>query len=261
MGRLGNKIAIVTGGSKGIGKAISLAFARDGADVVVAARTEAALEEVASEIRGMGRKSLAIVTELGESEQPLVMVNRTLEVFGRIDVLVNNAGVEGPTVEVADMDLEAWNYVLAINLTAAMLCTKYVLKKSMIPQQNGNIINISSGMGRRGSALRSPYSASKAAMIGFTQSLASELGKYHIRVNCIAPGAVEGPRIERVWLERSKALGITFEEVAEKRKSQSPLGKIVKPEEVAALAVFLASEESSGLTGQTISCSAGAWMY
>ena len=259
--RLEGTVAIVTGGGKGIGKAISLAFAKEGADVVVAAEpaAESTLKETASEIKAMGRKSLAIVADLSNPEQPLTMVNRTLEEFGKVDVLVNNGGIEGPTANVADMDLEAWNQVLAVNLTGTMLCCKHVLK-SMVPRHSGIITNISSGMGRRGASLRSPYTASKWGVIGFTQSLAWEVGKYGIRVNCIAPGPVEGERIERVLRERSQVLGITFEELVERRRAESPLHRLVKSEEVAALAVFLASEQSSGITGQTINCSAGIYM-
>jgi len=258
--RLEGKVAIITGGGKGIGRAISLAFAREGANVVVAARTESALKEVASEIEAIGRKSLAVVTDLSDPEQSLAMVDRTLEEFGKVDVLVNNSGIEGPTASVVDMDLEAWNQVLAVNLTGTMLCAKHALKKSMIPRQNGIIINISSGMGRRGFGLRSPYSASKWGIIGFTQALAWEVGGCGIRVNCIVPGPVEGDRLERVLREKSKVLGITFEEIMQSTKARSALGRMVKPEEVAALAVFLASEQSSSITGQTINCCAGTFM-
>jgi len=257
--RLEGKVAIVTGGGKGIGRAISLAFAREGADVVVAARTVSALKEVASEIEALGRKSLAVVTDLSDPEQALAMVDKTLEEFGKVDVLMNNSGIAGPTATVADMELEVWNQVLAVNLTGAMLCAKHVLKKSMIPRQSGVIINMSSGMGRRGVGLRSPYSTSKWAIIGFTQALALEVGRYGIRVNCIAPGPVEGDRTERVLRERSKVLGIAFEEIMESTKASLPLGRMVKPEEVAELAVFLACDQSSGITGQTIN-SAGISM-
>ena len=259
--QLEGKVAIVTGGGKGIGRAISLAFAREGADVVVAARTESSLKEVAAEIEATGRKSLVVVTDLSKPESPLTLVDRTLEKFGRVDVLVNNSGTEGPIDNVADMDLEGWNELLAVNLTGAMLCARYVLEKSMIPRRSGVIINLSSAAGRKGLPKRSAYSSSKFAIIGFTQSLASEVGKYGIRVNSIAPGAVEGERIERVFNIMAKNLGISYEQIVESSNARAALGRMVKPEEVAALAVFLASEQSSGITGQTINCDAGTNMH
>lgn len=257
---LEGKVAIVTGGGKGIGRAIALAFAREGADVVVAARTEPALKEVASEIEAIGRRSLALVTDLSDPEQALAMVDRTLEKFDRVDVLVNNSGIEGPMMNVADMDLEGWNHMLAVNLTGAMLSAKHVLSKSMLPRQSGVIINISSISGRKGPATRAAYSSSKFGMIGLTQSLASEGGRYGIRVNCIAPGPVEGDRIERVLGHASRTSGRALEEVMQAMSARLPLGRMVKPEEVAALAVFLACDQSSGITGQTINCDAGLEM-
>jgi len=258
--QLEGKIAVVTGGGRGIGKVIALTLAGEGADVVIAARNEAALKETAAEVKAMGRKCLAIVTDQAVDEQVRRMVERTLERFGRVDVLVNNAGIGGPAVSVADMELEAWNQTLAINLTGVMLCTKYILKDDMIPRKSGNIINISSVAGRVGEPHRSPYSASKWGLIGFTQSLAMEVGKCGIRVNCIAPGPVEGERIEWALRQVSKNQGITYEQAVEGEVARTALGRMVKPEEVAALTVFLASEKSAGITGQTINCSAGLLM-
>jgi len=254
------KVVIVTGGGIGIGRAVALAFAREGADVVVAARTESALQEVTSEIKTMGRKSLALVTDLAQPEQVEAMVDKTLKEFGRIDVLVNNSGIEGPMMFVTDMDLEGWNHTLAVNLTGAMLCAQHVLKKSMIAQQSGAIINISSVSGRRGPATRSPYSSSKFGMVGLTQSLSQEVGRYGIRVNCVAPGLVEGDRIERVLKHASQSSGRPYEEIVRTMNARAALGRMVTPEEVAALTLFLASEQSSGITGQTINCDAGLEM-
>ena len=256
--QLEGKVAIITGGGKGIGRAISLGFAGEGADVVVAARTESSLKEVARKIKAMGRKSLAVVTDLSHPEQPRALVELTLAKFGKIDILVNNSGIEGPIMNVAGMDLAGWNELLAINLTGAMLCSRYVLEKSMIPRKSGVIVNITSAAGRRGLPTRSAYSSSKFAMIGFTQSLASEVGRHGIRVNAIAPGAVAGERIERVFKIAAKNAGITYEQVVANSNARSALGRMVKPEEVAALAVFLASEQSGGITGQTINIDAGA---
>jgi len=255
--QLDGRVAIVTGGGIGIGRAIALALAKEGADVVVAARTERALKQVAKEIEGLGRRSLAVVTDLLQPEQPVAIVEKTLAKFGKIDILVNNAGAEGPISNVAEMDLKGWNDLLAVNLTGAMLCSRYVLEKSMIPRKSGVIINISSAAGRKGLPTRSAYSSSKFAIIGFTQSLAAEVGRYGIRVNAIAPGAVEGERIERVFNIAAKNMGISYEQVVANSNARSALGRMVKPEEVADLAVFLASEQSSAITGQTINIDAG----
>lgn len=258
--QLEGKIAVITGGGRGLGKGIALTFAAEGADVVIAARTETALKETAAEIEAMGRKCLAIVTDQSVPEQVRSMVDRTLERFGRVDVLVNNAGIGGPTLSVADMDFEAWKQTLAINLTGAMLCTKYILKDDMIPRRSGNIINISSVSGRMGHANRSPYNASKWGLIGLTQSLALEVGKYGIRVNCIAPGPVVGERIEWAMRQVSKNQGISYEQAVANEVARTALGRMIKPEEVGCLAVFLASDKSAGITGQTINCSAGLRM-
>jgi NAD(P)-dependent dehydrogenase (short-subunit alcohol dehydrogenase family) len=258
--QLEGKIAVITGGGRGLGKGIALTFAAEGSDVVIAARTETALKETAAEIEAIGRKCLAIVTDQAIPEQVRNMVDRTLERFGRVDVLVNNAGIGGPTLSVADMDLEAWKQTLAINLTGAMLCTKYILKDDMIPRRSGNIINISSVSGRMGHANRSPYSASKWGLIGLTQSLALEVGKYGIRVNCISPGPVVGERIEWAMRQVSKNQGISYEQAVANEIARTALGRMVRPEEVGYLAVFLASDKSAGITGQTINCCAGLRM-
>jgi NAD(P)-dependent dehydrogenase (short-subunit alcohol dehydrogenase family) len=258
--QLENKIAIVTGGGRGIGKSIAKVFAAEGADLVIAARTESALKETAAEIEAMGRQCLAIVTDQAAPEQIRGMVDKTLERFGRVDVLVNNAGIGGPSISVADMDLEAWNQTLTINLTGAMLCAKYVLKNDMIPRKSGNIVNISSISGRFGHANRSPYAASKWGIIGLTQTLAMEVGKFGIRVNCIAPGPVEGERIEWAMKKVSQSQGISYEQAVANEVARTALGRMVKPEDVGYLAVFLASDKSFNITGQTVNCSAGLRM-
>jgi NAD(P)-dependent dehydrogenase (short-subunit alcohol dehydrogenase family) len=256
---LKDKVAIVTGGGKGIGRAIALAYAKEGADVVVAARTESALKEVAAEIEAMGRKTLVVVSDFSDNAQPPVVVEKAMEAYGKVDILVNNSGWEGPIMNVHEMDLDGWNRILAINLTASMLCARYVLEKSMISRQSGIIINISSGQGRRGFPKRSAYSSTKFGLIGLTQSLASEVGQYGIRVNCIAPGAVQGERIQRIIETTAKSMGLTPEEYrAKSGDARSPLGRIVTEEEVADLAVYLASDKSSGITGQTINIDAGS---
>jgi NAD(P)-dependent dehydrogenase (short-subunit alcohol dehydrogenase family) len=257
---LKDKIAIITGGGRGIGRAIALALAREGADVVVVARTESELRQVASDIESNGRRSLVVVADISVPEQIEVMVDTAIGEFGRIDVLINNSGIQGPIVTVSDMDLEGWTQTLAVNLTGAMLCAKYVLKKSMIPRRSGVIVNISSASGRRGPANRSPYSSSKFGMVGLTQSLATEVGRQGIRVNCIAPGLVETDLTVRMLREASEQLNRPYERLVASINARTALDRMVTPEEVAALAVFLASEKSSGITGQTVNCDVGLEM-
>jgi NAD(P)-dependent dehydrogenase (short-subunit alcohol dehydrogenase family) len=254
--RLNNKVAIVTGGGVGIGRAISLAFASEGAAVVAAARTLPRLEAVADEIRSGGGRAIAIQTDVSDENQVNKMVAQTLNEYGQVDILVNNSGITGPTINVADIKLDVWNEVLTINLTGAMLCAREVLR-NMLPHRSGNIINISSAAGTRGLPMRSPYCVSKWGIIGLTQTLAIEVGEYNIRVNCIAPGIVEGERIKSVMKARAEATGITYEEIASEMSADAALKRMVAVTEIADAAVFLASDESSGITGQTISVNAG----
>ena len=254
--RLKDRVAIVTGGGVGIGRAIALAFAEEGALLVLASRNQANLEAVAGEIKTKGGRATVIKTDVSDESQVKKMVAQTLSEYGKVDILVNNSGIAGPTAAVADLELGGWNQTLSVDLTGAMLCSREVLK-DMIPRGSGNIINISSLAGRHGMLLRSPYTASKWALVGFTQTLSMEVGGHNIRVNCIAPGAVAGERIENVIRARSEALGVSYEEASKQATSRASLGRFVTSEEIASTAVFLASDESSGITGQTISVDAG----
>jgi len=259
--RLHNKVAIITGGGKGIGRAIASAFAAEGASVVMAARTRAILEEAAEEIRAQGGEAQAIQTDITDERQIERMVAETIQAYGRIDILVNNSGIAGPTARVVDLDLAAWNEVLAIDLTGGMLCAKHVLKH-MIPQKSGVVINIvseggRSGDGRSGYPMRSPYCCSKAGLIALTETLSIEVGEYNIRVNAISPAAVRGERIINVVKGRSEATGLPFEEVMGKLVENYSLKRPAEESEIAAAAVFLASDESSAITGQTLVTNCG----
>ena len=255
--KLNNKVAIVTGGGVGIGEAISLAFASEGATVVVAARTLPRLEAVANGIRSRGGRAIAIQTDVTDESQVRHLVTQTIDEYGQVDILVNNSGIAAPVAKVADVNLDDWNRVLAVNLTGAMLCAKAVLK-NMIARRSGKIINISSEAGISGLPYRSPYSASKWGLIGLSRTLAMEVGKYGIRVNCIAPGPVEGERMDRAIKAVVEASGHTYEEVRNTNIAGAVLKRMVTETEIAGTAVFLASDDSSGITGETISVNAGS---
>jgi len=256
MHELDGKVAIITGGGYGIGKQIALAYAKLGGKVALAAGTEKALETARAEVEQLGACAIAITTDVSREADCARMAAETLKAFGRIDILVNNAGIAGPTKRVTDVTLDEWREVIDINLTGAWLASRAVLP-AMEHQKSGIILNISSGAGRRGYPLRSPYAASKWALIGLTQTLAGEWGDKGIRANCICPGAVEGPRIERVIRARAEAMGLPYERVKAGFASNAALRRMVTEEEVARVAVFLVSELASGITGQTINVDAG----
>jgi len=254
--RLKDKVAIITGGGSGIGRAISLAFASEGAIVVVAARTFARLKEVADDINSRGGISRAMTVNIADEINVREMVAETIKEYGRIDVLINNAGIPGPTANIADMELDKWNEVLSINLTGAMLCSREVLA-NMIGRKSGCIINISSVGGMSGFPMRSPYCVSKMGIIALTETMAIEVGDHNIRVNCISPAAVRGDRVLTAAQAKGKALKINYEKVLESLTKDYSLKRLIEPSEVATSAVFLASDDASAITGHTLVVSCG----
>jgi NAD(P)-dependent dehydrogenase (short-subunit alcohol dehydrogenase family) len=241
---LTHKIAIVTGAGRGIGKGLALGFAEAGANVVVAARTVAEIEAVAAQIREMGRKALAVPTDVRQGDQINNMVQKTLEEFGRIDVLINNAG--GSFVVMAmDMSENAWDAIVRENLKPVFLCSK-IVGKVMLDQKEGNIINISSGAGEGASPGLCAYGASKAGVINLTRTLAALEWAPHVRVNCIAPGAIETPGLRET---SSQQLGEAVANI--------PLGRMGQPEDIATAAIYLASDAAEWVTGITIDVDGG----
>jgi len=247
---------IVTGGGYGIGKEVALAFGREGANCVLAARSQAKMEAVAAMLRKLGTKPLVVPMDVGSEEQCAEMVQRALAQYKRIDTLVNNSGIAGPTKLARDITHAEWMESMDVNLNGAFYCAKYV-SGPMMEAKRGSIVNISSVAGRIGYALRTPYAATKWGMIGLSHSLAAELGPYGIRVNAILPGPVAGERFDNVVSARAKAEGKTFEQAMEQWVAQVPLRRQVTELEVAEAVTFVASEAASGITGQAFNVDGG----
>ncbi len=254
--KLKDQTAIVTGGGRGIGKAIALALAREGADVLICGRQIDVLEGTAAEIEMLGRRALVAVTDISQESQVAAMTDEALRSYGRIDILVNNAGIVGPTAPVAGVSRAEWDEVMAVNLTGAFLCAKAVIPH-MIERRSGKIINIASIAGKLAYARRSPYAASKWGLLGLSRTLAQELGPYNIQVNAICPGPTGGERMSGVIAGRAKELGRSEEDVERLYVEGTALKRMVNPEHVAAAVLFFASEEGSSLTGEALDVSAG----
>jgi len=238
---------LVTGGANGIGREIARVFAANHARIFVCDTDAIALESLAREIPGLASK----VCDLSSRADIGRMVASGVEALGGLDVLVNNVGIAGPTGPVEGVDPDEWDRVVKINLTAAFDVTRLAiphLKRSPA----GVIINMSSVAGRLGWANRSPYCTAKWGLIGFTKTLAIELGGYGIRANAVLPGAVDGPRVQDVLESRARALGRPVEEVKRVALAGQSIKTLVDPRDVAALAVFLASDSAKSISGQIL---------
>ena len=245
-----SQVAIITGAQQGIGKAIAVKLASEGADIVVNwLDDKEKASEVADLVTSQGRKVVMFKGDIGQNDQARNLVSVTMNAFGKIDVLVNNAGIY-PRIPFFDVTEKDWNKIIQTNLKGAFFCSQMVAKKMRDLGASGNIINISSqaisGLAKEGSV----YSISKTALIGLTKTLAMELAPYRIRVNAIAPGLTDTDQ---------PRLGLTETEISD-RANNSPLGRIVYPEEVAELAAFLASKKAAMITGQTHHINSGAYL-
>ena len=256
--KLEGRKAIVTGAAKGMGAAITTTLAREGANVVLTARDIAPLEEVAAEVRAMGRDAWVVACDVTDDAEVKEMVDRALEVFdGRIDILVNVAGVTGPIeTPVQDVEVADFDYVVTTNERGTFLPIKYVVP-TMIAQTAGKIVNISGTSGLRGYAMRTAYSASKWAVRGITRTVALELGKYNINVNAVCPGIVDGPRMTKLCEEKANVRGWTAEEVYDEYVQDMALKRVTIAQDIANAVLFLASDDSRQITGQHIAVDGG----
>src|SRR5688572_19110528 len=256
MGLLDGRVAIVTGASKGIGREIAQRFAADGAKVICAARTKHLVEETVALIEGKDGDAIAVVADAATETGAQSIVEAGIRHFAFIDSLVNNAGDGGPTQPVQDYSTEEWLYTLNSCLTSSYMCTRFAVPH-IIAAGGGSIVNISSMAGKRGLPYRVGYCAAKAGQIGMTYGLALELGPHKITVNAIAPGAVEGDRIDRVIAGQAEVRGIPVEQMRKMLVERAPLKRMVTADDIAALAVYLCSEHARNLSGQCIAVAAG----
>jgi len=251
--KLQDKIAVITGAGRGIGKTIALTFAQEGATIVCISRTALEIEDTAREIRSFGRHVLALQADVSKPEEVDNAVALTIKQFGQVDVLVNAAGIQGPIGSVLDNDINSWIQTINVNLIGTFLFTKAVLPV-MVERRKGKIINFSGGGATSPRPYFTAYAASKGSVVHFTESLAEEVKNYNIQVNAIAPGAVNTKMLDQVLAARKLAGEIEFEKAAEQLKSGG-----TSPEKPANLVLFLASDESKNLTGKLISAVWDNW--
>ena len=247
MGKLDNKVAIVTGGNAGVGKEIAKLFASEGAKVVISARRQQVLEEAAKEIEAAGGTVLCVPTDISKVDDVKNLVSKTVETFGQLDILINNAGItkDGLMLRMKENDFDA---VIDVNLKGTWNCMKHATKL-MMKQKYGRIVSMSSVVGVMGNAGQVNYAASKSGIIGMTMSLAREVGSRGITVNAVAPGFIQTAMTD-----------VLSDEIKEQMKSQIPLGTFGSVQDIANAVVFLASDEAKYITGQTLHVDGGMAM-
>ncbi|WP_435361896.1 SDR family NAD(P)-dependent oxidoreductase [Haloarchaeobius sp. DFWS5] len=252
--------AIVTGGGRGIGRAICRELARAGADIVVADIDETEMAETAELVEQEDVRCYPIHTDLQSFESVESTVDAALDEFGTIEILVNNAGIAGPTAQCEDVNPADWDQTMAVNLRGPFFMCRQLLS-AMKEQSYGRIVNIASVTGKRPLTQRTPYATTKMGLIGFTRTLASEVGEHDINVNAVCPGSVDGPRIKQVFEEKAKASGRTYEDVRQEAEGESPRNELVQKEDIAQTVAYLCSDDADRVTGQDINVSAGKVMY
>ena len=248
--RLDGKVAIVTGGSRGIGRAIALGLAEAGADIVLTSRKLPDLELVAKEVESLGRKALPVAANIRHIEEHEAVVKATLDRFGHVDVLVNNAGTNVSYASVFGVDEKAWDITMGLNLKAVFFLTQRVAARMRDQGTGGSVVNISSDSGFRPYLGMSAYAISKCAVQHLTAVFAQELGQYNIRCNCIAPSVTRTRLSEALWTDEGNL---------RRKEMNTTLGRIAEPIEMAGAALYLASDASSYMTGQTLLIDGGEY--
>lgn len=258
---LENEVAIVTGGAKEIGQKIAFSLAREGAKVVVIDIDKEEGQRTAETIRTQyHREAIHFCVDITDENQVIEMVKEVIHEYKKITILVNNAGIMGPVERIENISVEDWDKTIAVNLKGMFLCSKHIIPH-MRNQGNGNIVNIASISGKRPLPLRIPYTTTKMGVIGFTRTLAAEVGEWGIRVNSVCPGSVIGARQKHVFEGIMKATGKSREQVQKEKSETVALKTFVDPKYIANCVIFLCSKESWVITGQDINVCGGAVMY
>jgi NAD(P)-dependent dehydrogenase (short-subunit alcohol dehydrogenase family) len=256
---LQGRVCVVSGVGAGTGRAVALAFAREGADLVLACRTERVAQEIAKEVEGAGARAMPVVADITQAADRARLVDSAVKAYGGVDVLVNNAFATGRPGSIESMDIaKTWRTPFEVNVFGTMLMTQAVIA-AMKQRGGGSIVMIGTMAARRPEAGLAGYGASKAALLAATQSLASELGRYKIRVNCVVPGAIDGPHLRVFFKNEAARLGQSETEVVEHFAARAPLDHIATPDEVAAAVLFFASGMSVAITGQSLDVNCGEW--
>ena len=251
--------AFVTGAGQGIGRATALAFARAGADVALCDLDQSGLDATAADIRAIGRRACPLLADISSENEVRAMVASAYQAFGRIDMLVNNAGISGSKTPLTELDMREFDRVLGVNLRGTVLCAKYVLPH-MLEAGRGSVVNIASTLGRMGSAGKVPYVASKWAVIGVTQSLALEVASRGVRVNAVAPGYTMTDMMRSNREAQAAREGRTYEEAVAGVAALSPQNRIVSADEVASVVLWLSSDAAISIHGQTVNANAALFM-